>query len=65
MPLNPIGGAHHQNGIVQHPQSPFHFPGEVCVSRRVYQVILVFSQRKGRLPGKHSDAPLLLNGVGV
>src|SRR5208283_984829 len=52
--LDPANGAQHQNGPVQDPKGPFHFDGEIDVTRRIDDVDRVIAPRTaggGRLDG--------------
>ena len=63
--LDPVSGADHQDGAVQHLQSPLRLGGEVHMSRGVHQSQLQVPPAQDGLFGIDGDAPLPLQLLGV
>ena len=65
VPLDAVGGADDQDGVVQHLQGAFHLGGEIHVTGGVQQGDDLGGQGEDGLFGEDGDAPLPLQGEGV
>ncbi|MNP17271.1 hypothetical protein D3C76_1097000 [compost metagenome] len=65
MSFDAFHGADDDDGVIEHLQRPFHFSGEIDVTRRIQQKIRRFPVLHFRLIGEHGDPARLLDLVAV